>query len=96
MDGTRVDGEFASDSPEWYRKGIPADIVFRRDGTFVNRAVVTEIYDGAGKQLGSKSSGNGTYEIRDFTIVFKYSDGTVARRGFYVLALRVVRCRTRS
>lgn len=86
VDGLRIDGEFASDSPDWHRKGKPADIVFHSDGSFINHSVVTEIYDGSGKQLGTKDSGRGIYEIRDFTILLKYSDGTVARRPFYLSA----------
>ena len=82
VDGIKLEGEFSSDSPAWYKNGKLADIVFRSNGTFIDNGLSNFVFDANGNEVGRKDSGSGTYAIKDFTIVFTYSDGTVARRPF--------------
>jgi hypothetical protein len=82
--GLRLDGEwtsFPNPADPWLDEpGCRQVIRFSRDGRFVDRGVFvsdTRFPD----RSPEDSPGEGTYEIRDFSLVLRYADGRLVRRS---------------
>ncbi len=89
VDGLRIEGAYTHVAPNWGKDpklnyldepGCQAVIYFKKDGTFTDRGIFSTLY-GAG-YANNCPGGNGTYNIENFTIIFKYSDGRVVTRLF--------------
>lgn len=87
VDGLRLDGVWTTytdtTDPALGRLPQGARPVFRftRDGRFVDEGVFVHDLEGFA-ELRTTPAGSGTYEIRDFTLVLRYSDGRVQRTAF--------------
>jgi hypothetical protein len=87
VDGLRLDGTWTSfanaNDPELMR--LPAGkrplFQFSRDGRFVDEGVFATFLRTYGNEAGD-AAGSGTYDIRDFTLTLRYSDGRVRRTAF--------------
>lgn len=86
VDGLLLDGEWSSGgsygNPNWYKDPNYKDgtIRFYKDGRFENNG---GFYSSKESTSGIvyKDQGNGTYVIKDFTLVLTYSDGQVFSSG---------------
>ncbi len=82
VDGLKLDGEWSSGGsygdPNWYKKPNYKDgtIKFYPDGRFENNGGYYSVKESASGAI-YKDRGNGTYFIKDFTLVLTYSDGQV-------------------
>lgn len=82
VDGLTLDGEWSSGGsygdPNWYRNPNFKDgtIRFYKDGRFENKGGFYSVKEGASGVI-YKDKGDGTYFIKDFTLVLSYSDGQV-------------------
>lgn len=80
VDGLKLDGEWSSGgsyaNPNWYK--LPnfdgGTIRFYKDGRFENNKGYVSMKEGTNGYITS-DKGNGTYYIKDFTLIMKYSDG---------------------
>ncbi|WP_108424435.1 hypothetical protein [Flagellimonas amoyensis] len=80
VDGLRLDGSYSSSGPNWKSNPNARAIVFYKDGRFENK----------GGFIGMKSTntgyqnrnvGNGSYMIKDFTLVLTYDDGDIYQKA---------------
>jgi hypothetical protein len=87
VDGLKLDGEWSSGGsfgdPNWYKNPNYKDgtIRFYKDGKFENKEGLYCNNPGS----GYRTTGTGSYEIKDFTLVLTYSDGvkfTLSLTGF--------------
>jgi hypothetical protein len=85
VDGLRLDGAWTtySNPNDPVINGQPAGqrpvLHFTREGRFVDEGVFASYLTSMG---GDPKAGSGTYEIRDFTLTLRYSDGRVKRAAF--------------
>jgi len=90
VDNYRFDGSYTSRAdpfdPELSQPGEKAVIRFKSDGTFIDEGLFTNIYTylgiGTGKTKDDFAPGNGTYELKDFTLILRYSDGRIIQTFF--------------
>lgn len=82
VDGLKLEGEWSSGgsygNPNWYKDPNYKEgtISFYKDGRFENNGGFYSVKEGASGVV-YKDRGNGTYFIKDFTLVLTYSDGQV-------------------
>lgn len=82
VDGLKLEGEWstggARGGPYWYKNPNFEEgmIVFHKDGSFENKGGLYISKEENG-HLTYRDQGNGTYTIKDFTLLLTYSDGAV-------------------
>jgi hypothetical protein len=80
VDGARFEGTYAFDG-NW--NGAPPSIGFTADGRFTDAGALNILNHQTTDPFNiTRNPGSGTYEVRNFTIVFKYSDGRICRLAF--------------
>jgi hypothetical protein len=83
VNGLKLDGAYtalAPEDPTFERAGCKPMIVFAADGTFVDRGAFAADCAKPGA-IADDAPGRGTYDVRDFSLVLRYSDGRVMRRS---------------
>lgn len=92
VDGLRLAGSWTSysDPNDPYLAQRPVGerpvFTFTRDGRFVDEGAFAGFLKSFGTDGTSLAAGSGTYEIRDFTLVLRYTDGRVLRAAFSGMA----------
>jgi hypothetical protein len=80
VDGARFEGTYAFDG-NW--EGKPPSIRFTSDGRFTDAGALNILNHQTTDPFNiTRNPGSGTYEVRNFTIVFKYSDGRICKLAF--------------
>ena len=73
MDGALLNGTYAFEG-NW--DGKPPSITFSNDGTFIDKGALDYLHHQRSDPFNiTKEPGSGTYFVKDFTLVFNYSDG---------------------
>jgi hypothetical protein len=86
VDGLRLEGAWTSfadpDDPDLARLPKPRPVLrFTRDGKFVDEGVFETFLSGVGTEPNGRP-GAGAYEIGDFTLTLRYTDGRTQRIAF--------------
>lgn len=85
VDGTRFNGTYAMSSKTALgnETGITPLISFTADGQFTDNGALKLLYHEYSECLNlAKEPGSGTYEVKDFSILFNYSDGRKIKIAF--------------
>ena len=87
VDDYGLNGSYSSygSSSELDNRFKPGDarpvINFKTDGTFVDEGLFT-IHMSLNNPIGAENPGSGTYVLKDFTLILRYSDGRTKQMGF--------------
>lgn len=86
VDGLKLDGTWSSlapDDPDLARmpKGATPAIHFTRDGRFTDHGLFVNVIR-TDDDAGRNGPGEGTYQIRDFSLLLRYSDGRARALAF--------------
>ena len=88
VDNYKLDGSYTSYSnpsdPDLKNAGEKPVIHFKSDGTFSDDGLFSMVgyLQGIGETDEQYAPGSGRYEIRDFTLILRYSDGRVRQTSF--------------
>jgi hypothetical protein len=79
VDGATFNGTYALSE----RNGITPTLTFTADGRFTDRGAVSVLYHEYVDCINpAKTPGTGTYEVRNHSVLFKYSDGRTIQIAF--------------
>jgi hypothetical protein len=79
VDGARFNGTYALSE----MNGIAPTITFTADGTFTDRGAVSVLYHEFTDCINpAKNPGTGTYEVKNHSVMFTYSDGRRIKIAF--------------
>lgn len=88
VNGLWLSGQYVNGIPGWSTGSYPYGpndaqpmIEFSNDGTFNDKGAFVLNYS-MPYQHPERAPGNGTYEIRDFTLILNYSDGRTVTKAF--------------
>ena len=90
VDGYRFDGSYTSNgdtsNPDLSKPGEKAVIRFKSDGTFIDEGLFARIHQWLGSSIDKTKEdytpGSGTYELKDFSLILRYSDGRTIQTCF--------------
>ena len=88
VDNYKLDGSYTSisDPSNYYLVSKPGDkplIRFKPDGTFIDEGLFSTVSVlSIGESEDQLAPGNGTYEIKDFTLILRYSDRRTRQMRF--------------
>lgn len=79
VDGLRLQGVWTSyadpSDPSLDKAGSKPLITFTKDGRFIDEGIFETFLDNTSPASVPKAAGSGTYEIKNFTLLLKYTDG---------------------
>ena len=88
VDNYKLDGSYTSYSnpsnPDLKKAGKKSVIHFKSDGTFTDDGLFSMVsyLQGIGETDEQCAPGSGTYELGDFSLILRYSDGRVRQTSF--------------
>ena len=88
VDNYKLNGSYTSYSdpsdPDLTKPGKKPVIHFKSDGTFTDDGLFSMVtyLQGIGETEEESNPGSGTYEIKEFTLILRYSDGRVTQTSF--------------
>jgi|GEM_PF-460646 len=87
VDNYKLDGSYTTYSdtthPDLSKPGEKCVIRFKSDGTFIDDGLFAAIFAWMGTEAKKQyASGGGTYELKDFSLILRYSDGRTIQTKF--------------
>ncbi len=91
LNGSKLNGSFSyyANGDSYQTKfpyGQNPKITFNANGKFTDEGLFYQILKDYNKDDAYNSAGSGTYELKDFSIILKYSDGRIKQTSFTIPA----------